>query len=117
MRLTDSTLDQVKAAIENVYKTRQFGAGGESSKVTINSYLEDCRRIEDSNPDAEFRYTADIFEPARAQQVVIQMYAKGQAQYILTTVRADYAWSVSPRVVPEPITVLATPDEMPGNNG
>ena len=45
------------------------------------------------------------------------MYAKGQAQYILTTVRADYAWSVSPRVVPEPITVLAAPEEMPVNNG
>lgn len=115
MRLTDSTLDQVRTAIEESYKIRQFDSGGEISKVSITSYLDDCRRIEDSNPEAEFRYTAEIFETARSQQIVISMYAKGQAQYVLNSIRADFAWSVANRVVPAPITTLTAPDSLPTN--
>lgn len=109
MRITNASLAEVRLALTEAYQIRQFGSGGESAKASVNSWLEDAQRVIDTFPDAEFALTAEIFEPARATKVMVQLYPREQANYILTSAIVEYAWTMDMRMVTEPITVLAAP--------
>ena len=115
MRITNASLAEVRLALNEAYQIRQFGSGGESAKASVNSWLEDAQRVIDTFPDAEFALTAEIFEPARATKVMVQLYPREQANYILTSAIVEYAWTMDMRMVTEPITVLAAP--APHGNG
>lgn len=114
MRITNASIAEVRIALNEAYQLRQFGAGGESAKATITSWLEDSQRVVDSFPDAEFAITAEIFEPARATKVMLQLYPKDQANYILSNTIVEYAWTMDVRMVPEPITMLPSPAPQAG---
>lgn len=109
MQLVGATLAEVRQAIEDAYSTRQFGTGGEATKLQLISYLEGCQTTIESFDNLSFAFNAEIFVSPGDDNITIRMIGQNQPNFTVSQFKGMYSWAPAYLMVSRPITVLPAP--------
>ena len=109
MQLIGASLAELRQAIDEAYSTRQFGIGGEASKLQLTSYLEACQTTMDSFDNLSFAFNAEIFVSPGDDNITIRMIGQNQPNFTVSQFKGMFSWAPAYLMVSRPITVLQAP--------
>ena len=103
MRVADVTLAEIRNHLASAFSTVSLSAGGQISRVSIDNFVLDAERIITAQPDVEFVFTAEIFQPSSPSTVTLEFYALPQPATRIMRSTFNLGWNVAERVVATPV--------------
>ena len=117
--IKNTTRADLVSQIEIMLDGRMLTEQGLHSANLMNSFIENCRVLEDVNMDIEFSYDLDFFK-SNAGMVIIKMHTKVEPKMTIAELTVRLLWqkkqtpqSVMDLIIPDPVIIPITPPIVP----
>ena len=115
----NTTRADLVTQIETMLSGRMLTEQGLHSANLMNSFIENCRVLEDVNMDIEFSYDLDFFK-SNAGMVIIKMHTKAEPKMTIAEVTVRLLWQkkqtpqcVIDLIIPDPVIIPVVPPVIP----